>query len=262
MAAIRAVSVSKIPTRLFIVVSSHVWVVAEGGDPRGTYQPQAHPKILFEFAKLGRPNPDGSDTEDAAILEFVHRWGLLGRDAVPEKNRFSEFIYGSPPAPSQAEPVDWIHDRARRAYALLRLIYDIAAHQRYTRDQFEEATGKPWPEHLSDNWSTRLEDGIAAALSPLVSDIPHEVHRDGVGLTVMVPIQAVYYHLVSAMSGTVKIAVCTADDCGHMFWANHKTRLACPAPVGPLEVPDPDKRPPQSKCAARLRQRRRRRRFG
>ena len=79
----------------------HVWVVAGGGDQRGTYQPLSHPEILFEFAKLGRPNPDGSDIEDAAILEFIHRWGLLGRDAVPESSPFFEFSYGSRPA-SQA----------------------------------------------------------------------------------------------------------------------------------------------------------------
>ena len=56
--------------------------IVESEDERGPYRPLEHPDVLFEFAKI-----DGSPH---SVLEYVRRWGLLGRLEVYVGSTFGE----------------------------------------------------------------------------------------------------------------------------------------------------------------------------
>lgn len=88
------------------------YVVEDGqvrvaGSFKGSYLPAAHPEILVELAEL-------ADADDAEVLAFVKRWGLLGHEWVMPAERL--------PGGPQADPIEWIRAHANGLAVCLELV--------------------------------------------------------------------------------------------------------------------------------------------
>ena len=256
--------------------------IVESQDERGRYRPLEHPDVLFEFAKI-----DGSSH---SVLEYVRRWGLLGRLDVyvgtsggfwwDEKNEPERRATSGP------ETVAWITAHVtgvRKLLKLTELFLDAKdngktdALARWLGNQheagavmgmqagswagsfanpaapgYEKPSPMVWAYAILSSRVTNELGSVRYGLHPRV-DLYGPPGDLALGPVLRAPLEAIYHHLGRLVVGELRFDRCKAPDCRHYFRVADGRMGYCPFPVAPLS-----RRRGRSRCATRHRLQRRR----
>ena len=214
----------------------------------GRYAPLHHPHVLFAFAGLYRE--EEPNLVERELLEFVHRWGLLGLGVHAERDlaRMRRM--------KQGENLILLKLRLIRAHEAIDHSYSFRQWDdviQRTRAKLEPASRRP--RLFSDEPKSReYLAHLAAFINEEFSVIPYEFGLDEAenltkGPLILTPLQAIFYYLADVLTGTITVKQCKAPDCGKFFQVTDQRMRFCPSPRSPLNP----KAAGESRCAARVR---------